>query len=66
MEKLHLSKQELRDRAAKAVQLVDRQFDKDVMDVMILVVDEGKQYVQLSVRTNFRDKDEEEQMREAL
>jgi hypothetical protein len=61
-----LSKQELRDRAARAVQLVDRQFDKDVMDVKILVVDENQQYIQLSVRADFRDKTEEEKMREAL
>ncbi len=61
-----IGKQELRNRAAKAVQLVDSQFDKDVMDVKILVVDEDQQYVQLSVRANFRDKAEEEQMREAL
>jgi hypothetical protein len=61
-----LSKQKLRDRAAKAVQLVDSQFDKNVMDVKILVIDESQQYVQLSVRADFRDKSEEEQMREAL
>lgn len=61
-----IGKQELRNRAAKAVQIVDPQFDKDVMDVKILVVDEDQQYVQLSVRANFRDKAEEEQMREAL
>jgi len=61
-----LSKQELRNRAAKAVQSVDRQFDKDVMDVKILIVDEDQQYVQISVRANFRDKAEEEQMREAF
>ena len=36
------------------------------MDVKILVVDEGQQYVQLSVRANFQDKSEEEQMRGAL
>jgi hypothetical protein len=61
-----LNKQELRDRAAKAVQLVDSQFDKDVMDVKILVVDEDQQYVQLSVRADFRDKAEEDEMRKAL
>ncbi len=61
-----ISKQELRDRAAMAVQVVDGQFDKDVMDVKILVIDESQQYVQLSVRADFRDKAEEEQMREAL
>ena len=61
-----ISKQELRDRAAKAVQVVDGQFDKDVMDVKILVIDESQQYVQLSVRADFRDKAEEERMRESL
>ena len=61
-----LSKQELRDRAANAVQVVDSQFDKDVMDVKILVVDEEQQYVQLSVRANFRDETEEKQISEAL
>ncbi len=61
-----ISKQELREKAARAVQIVDSQFDKDVMDVKILVIDESQQYVQLSVRADFRDKAEEEQMREAL
>ena len=61
-----ISKQELRDRAARAVQVVDGQFDKDVMDVKILVIDESQQYVQLSVRADFRDKAEEERMRESL
>ena len=61
-----ISKQELRDRAARAVQVVDSQFDKDVMDVKILLIDEKQQYVQLSVRADCRDKAEEEQMREAL
>jgi hypothetical protein len=61
-----LPKQELRDRAAKAVQIVDQKFDKDVMDVKILVVDEKQQYVQLSVRANFQGKAEEDQMRDAL
>jgi hypothetical protein len=48
------------------VQVVDRQFDKDVKDLKILVIDEKQQYVQLSVRADFRDKAEEEQIREAL
>jgi hypothetical protein len=61
-----INKQELRDRAAKAVQVVDSQFDKDVMDVKILVIDEKQQYVQLSVRADFQDKDEEERMRKSL
>ena len=61
-----ISKQELQDRAGRAVQVVDSQFDKDVMDVKILVIDESQQYVQLSVRADFRKKTEEEQMREAL
>ena len=61
-----ISKQELRNRAAKAVQVVDRRFDKEVMDVKILTIDEKQQYVQLSVRANFRDKSEEERMREDL
>lgn len=61
-----LSKQELRSRAAKAVQMVDTQFDKDVMDVKLLEVNEGQQYVQLSVRANFCNQEEQERMRDAL
>lgn len=61
-----LSKEELRNRAAMAVQIVDPLFDKDVMDVKILEVNESQQYVQLSIRANFQDQDEQEKMREAL
>ena len=61
-----LSKRELRNRAAKAVQIVDPQFDKDVMDVKILEVNEEQQYVQLSVRADFRNQDEQKSMNDAL
>lgn len=57
-----LSKEELRTRAMHAVQTVDRRYNKDVMDVKLLEVSAGQQYVQLTVRANFSSEAEMRQM----
>lgn len=61
-----LSKQDLRSRAAQAVQSVDRKFDKNVWDVKILVIDQEKQYVQLSVRSDYSSANEAKQIQQDL
>ncbi len=48
-----ISRQQLRERAATAVAAIDKRYDKDVMDVNVIEVNEQQQYVQLAVRANF-------------
>lgn len=52
----------LRERAAAAVSQVDAKYDKEVMDVKIMEVNDDQQYVQLLVRANFESQDEVAQM----
>lgn len=57
-----LTRQQLQSRASKAIEIVDRKYDKDVMDVKALEINEPQQFVQLSVRSNFSCENEATQM----
>lgn len=57
-----LTRQQLQNRASEAIEIIDRKYNKDIMDVKALEINEPQQFVQLSVRANFSSEDEATQM----
>lgn len=53
-----ITQEQLKTRAAEALQTVDAKYDKDVFDVKILEINVPQQFVQLAVRGNFSSQQE--------